>query len=165
MKTSNGKRVARRLVKSPSGIHGLDDITAGGLPRGRTTLISGGAGCGKSMFGLEFLVNGIREHGAPGVLVSFEETAAEIAQNAASLGHDVDALVAEGKLVIDHVRVERSEIAETGDYDLEGLFVRLQHAIDQVGASGWCSTRSRRCSPGCRTRRSCVPSCVGCSAG
>ena len=133
-KKKNPSGPAPGIEKAKSGIHGLDDITGGGLPRGRTTLISGGAGCGKSMFGLEFLVNGITAHGEPGVLVTFEESAREIAQNAASLGHDIDALVAGGKLFIDHVRLERSEIAETGDYDLEGLFVRLQHAIDEVGA-------------------------------
>src|SRR5688572_24044147 len=109
-KKKNPLRPAPGIEKAKSGIHGLDEITAGGLPRGRTTLITGGAGCGKSMFGLEFLVNGIAQHGEAGVLVSFEENPEEIAQNAASLGHDVDGLIADGKLLIDHVRLERSEI-------------------------------------------------------
>ena len=124
----------RGIDKAPSGIQGLDTITGGGLPRGRTTLICGAAGCGKTMFGTEFLVNGAVAYGEPGVFVTFEETERELAQNAASLGHDLERLVADGKLFIEHVRLERSEIAETGDYDLDGLFLRLGHAIDAVGA-------------------------------
>ena len=125
---------ARGIEKAPSGINGLDEITGGGLPRGRTTLIVGGPGCGKTMFASEFLVNGALAHGEPGVFVSFEETAKELSQNAASLGHDLDRLVQRKLLFVDHVRLERSEIAEVGDYDLEGLFVRLQHAIEAIGA-------------------------------
>jgi circadian clock protein KaiC len=122
------------LPKVPSGVHGLDEITGGGLPRGRPTLICGGAGCGKTLFATEFLVRGAVEHGEPGVFMAFEETADELAANVASLGFDLRRLIAQRKLAIDYVRVERSEIEETGEYDLEGLFVRLQYAIDSVGA-------------------------------
>ena len=126
--------VPERLPKVPSGVRGLDEITSGGLPRGRPTLVCGGAGCGKTLFALEFLVRGATEHGEPGVFVSFEETEPDLTANAASLGFDLKRLQAQRKLSIDWVRVERSEIEETGEYDLEGLFVRLQHAVDQVGA-------------------------------
>jgi circadian clock protein KaiC len=122
------------LPKVPSGVHGLDEITGGGLPRGRPTLICGGAGCGKTLFAMEFLVRGAVEHGEPGVFMAFEETSEELAANVASLGFDLQRLIAQRKLAIDYVRVERSEIEETGEYDLEGLFVRLQYAIDSVGA-------------------------------
>ncbi|MDB5696596.1 MAG: KaiC 1 [Sphingomonas bacterium] len=122
------------LPKACTGIAGLDAITFGGLPAGRPTLIAGAAGAGKSLFALTFLVNGATRFDEPGVLMSFEERAEDIAANSASLGYDVDKLVAEGKLAIDYVRVERSEIEEAGEYDLEGLFVRLGYAIDKVGA-------------------------------
>jgi circadian clock protein KaiC len=125
---------ARALAKSPTGIDGLDEITFGGLPKGRTTLITGGAGSGKTLLGLEFLVQGIRRFGEPGALITFEETATDLAENVRSLGVDLDQLVASGKIALDHVHLERSEIQETGEYDLEGLFVRLAHAIDSVGA-------------------------------
>ena len=127
-------REPEQIPKAPTGIEGLDAITLGGLPAGRPTLICGSAGCGKTLFGMTFLVKGATEYGEPGVLMSFEETAADLAANVASLGYDVPGLIADKKLVIDHVRVERSEIEETGDYDLEGLFVRLDYAIKQVGA-------------------------------
>ncbi len=122
------------LAKARSGIHGLDEITGGGLPRGRPTLVCGGPGCGKTLFSMEFLVRGAVEYGEPGVFVAFEETAEELASNVASLGFDLPRLEAQKKIAIDYVRVERSEIEETGEYDLEGLFVRLQYAIDSVGA-------------------------------
>jgi circadian clock protein KaiC len=125
---------AGALPKTPTGIAGLDEITGGGLPQGRTTLLLGGAGCGKTLLGLEFLVYGALQYDEPGVFVAFEETAEELTQNVRSLGHDLDSLVAEQKLRIDYVYVERSEIEETGEYSLEGLFVRLAHAIDAVGA-------------------------------
>lgn len=121
------------IPKAKSGIRGLDEITGGGLPRGRPTLVCGSAGAGKTLFSIEFLVRGI-EMGEPGVLVAFEETAEELAQNVKSLGFDLDHLCAQKKLLIDFVRIERAEIEETGEYDLEGLFVRLGHAIDVVGA-------------------------------
>jgi circadian clock protein KaiC len=122
------------LPKSPTGIQGLDEITGGGLPRGRPTLLCGGAGCGKTLMATEFLVRGAREFGEPGLFVSFEEQPAELAQNVASLGFDLDELVRQRHLMMDHVRVERSEIDETGDYDLEALFIRLGYGIDSIGA-------------------------------
>ncbi|HVK70577.1 MAG TPA: circadian clock protein KaiC [Polyangium sp.] len=122
------------LKKTPTGIKGFDEITVGGLPRGRTTLVCGSAGSGKTLFAMEFLVRGATEQGEPGVFLAFEETAVELAQSVASLGFDLDALIARKLLAIDFVHVERSEILETGDYDLNGLFVRLAYAIDAVGA-------------------------------
>src|ERR687895_2390715 len=123
-----------RIVKAPTGIEGLDEITAGGLPKGRPTLVCGGPGCGKTLFATEFLVRGATQFGEPGAFITFEETSEELAQNVRSLGFDLDALVADKKLAIDYVRVERSEIEETGEYDLEGLFLRLGFAIDSIGA-------------------------------
>ncbi|MGA7821870.1 MAG: circadian clock protein KaiC [Candidatus Sulfotelmatobacter sp.] len=125
---------SRSLPKAPTGIQGLDEITGGGFPRGRPTLVCGSAGAGKTLLAMEFLVRGATEYNEPGVFMAFEETAAELTQNVRSLGFDLDELVEERKLAIDFVRVERSEIDETGDYDLEGLFIRLAAAIDRVGA-------------------------------
>ncbi|MFL5330407.1 MAG: circadian clock protein KaiC [Gemmataceae bacterium] len=122
------------LAKAPTGVTGLDEVTHGGLPRGRTTLLCGSAGCGKTLLALEFLVQGAKQFGETGVFLAFEETAEELTQNIRSLGVDLDQLVKQKKLAIDYVHVERSEIEETGDYDLEGLFVRLNHAIDSIGA-------------------------------
>jgi circadian clock protein KaiC len=122
------------LEKAPTGIQGLDEITAGGLPRGRTTLVCGSAGCGKTLFSLEFLVRGAVQYDEPGVFMSFEETSEEVAENVASLGFDLNQLSEQGKLALDHVHVERSEIEETGEYDLQGLFIRLGYAIDSIGA-------------------------------
>jgi circadian clock protein KaiC len=122
------------LPKAPTGISGFDDITLGGLPTGRPTLVCGAAGCGKTLFAVTFLVNGAMQYGEPGVFMSFEERAEDLAANVASLGCDLDGLIADGKLAIDHVRVERSEIEETGEYDLEGLFVRLGYAVDRISA-------------------------------
>ena len=122
------------LPKCPTGIAGLDEITGGGFPRGRTTLIAGGAGSGKTLVGMEFLLNGALRYGEPGVCMTFEENVAEMVQNLASLGFDLDALVASKQLLIDHVLVERHEIEETGEYDLEGLFIRLEHAVNTIGA-------------------------------
>jgi circadian clock protein KaiC len=122
------------FLKSPSGIRGLDEITFGGLPKGRPTLIAGSAGSGKTLMSIEFLIRGATEYNEPGVFMAFEETAEELAQNVVSLGFDLGDLVANKKIVVDYVRVERSEIEETGEYDLEGLFVRLNHSIDTVGA-------------------------------
>src|SRR3954447_14499614 len=124
----------RTLPKAPTGIRGLDEITRGGLPQGRPTLICGSAGCGKTLFAMEFLVKGAAEFGEPGVFLAFEESEEELAQNVRSLGFDLDRLVAEGKVVVDYVHVDRSEIEETGEYDLEGLFISLGMAIDSVGA-------------------------------
>ncbi|MCC2668657.1 MAG: circadian clock kinase KaiC [Armatimonadetes bacterium] len=122
------------LPKAPSGIRGLDQVTAGGLPRGRATLVSGDVGCGKTLFGVEFLVRGAEEYNEPGVLMTFEETPAELTQNVYSLGFDLKRLVAEKKLSLHYVHIDRREIEVTGEYDLEGLFVRLNHAIDAIGA-------------------------------
>jgi circadian clock protein KaiC len=122
------------LLKTPTGIQGLDEITGGGLPKGRPTLVCGAAGCGKTLFGMEFLVRGATQYGEPGVFMSFEETTEELTNNVASLGFDLKHLSASKRLLLDYVRVERSEIEETGEYDLDGLFIRLAHAIDSIGA-------------------------------
>jgi circadian clock protein KaiC len=122
------------LAKVPTGIAGFDEITGGGLPRGRTSLISGSAGAGKTLFGMEFIYRGATQFGEPGVFMAFEENETELAENVASLGFDLHALIKRNQLMLDFVRVERSEIEETGEYDLEGLFIRLGHAIDKVKA-------------------------------
>jgi circadian clock protein KaiC len=122
------------LAKAPTGIRGLDDITFGGIPKGRPTLIAGGAGSGKTLMSMEFLVRGATMFNEPGVFMAFEETPDELAKNVASLGFDVNQLIEQKKLLIDFVRVERNEIEETGEYDLEGLFIRLNYAIDSIGA-------------------------------
>lgn len=122
------------LPKAPTGIAGLDEITGGGLPRGRPTLVCGGAGCGKTMLAAEFLARGAVEYDEPGVFMMFEESSAELTQNMRSLGYDFEKLQKKKKLALDYVHIERSEIEETGDYDLEGLFIRLGHAIDSIGA-------------------------------
>src|SRR6201991_3327746 len=122
------------LPKAPTGIQGLDEITGGGLPLGRPTLLCGSAGSGKTMLAAEFLVHGALDHDEPGVFMMFEESAEELAQNLRSLGVDLDTLQKQKKIAIDFVHIERSEIEETGEYDLEGLFIRLGHAIDSIGA-------------------------------
>jgi len=122
------------LKKSPTGIKGLDEITGGGLPQGRPTLVCGGTGCGKTLLAMEFLVRGATEFGDPGVFMSFEEKSDELTKNFASLGFDLDDLAARDMLALDYVHIEKSEIEETGEYDLEGLFIRLGHAIDSIGA-------------------------------
>jgi circadian clock protein KaiC len=132
--TSTKNQENRTLPKAPTGIQGLDEITTGGFPRGRPTLICGSAGAGKTLLAMEFLVRGATQYNEPGVFMAFEETAPELTQNVRSLGFDLDELAKQKKLVIDFVRIERSEIDETGDYDLEGLFIRLSAAIDGIGA-------------------------------
>ena len=122
------------FAKTMSGIRGLDEITFGGLPKGRPTLIAGGPGSGKTLMSMEFLVRGAINYNEPGLFMAFEETAEELAQNVSSLGFDLKELIAEKKILVDYVRVERSEIEETGEYNLEGLFVRLNYAIDSIGA-------------------------------
>jgi circadian clock protein KaiC len=137
MKNSGSKftpTAATRLPKCPTGIQGLDEITDGGLPRGRPTLVCGGAGCGKTLLAAEFLVRGAAQFGEPGVFMAFEETEAELKANVASLGFNLAGLVRRKKIMLDYVHIERSEVQESGEYDLEGLFVRLNHAIDSVGA-------------------------------
>ncbi|TPV32774.1 circadian clock protein KaiC [Paucihalobacter ruber] len=123
-----------KLPKSPTGITGFDEITLGGLPTGRPTLVCGGAGCGKTLFGIEFLVRGATQFNEPGVFMSFEETIEELTINVASLGFDLNKLIKQKKIALDHVHIERSEIEETGEYDLEALFIRLEYAIDSIGA-------------------------------
>lgn len=122
------------LEKCPTGIRGLDEITQGGLPRGRPSLVCGNAGCGKTILGMEFLVHGATEFGEPGVFMSFEERAEELERNFASLGVDLHELARRGRIAIDYVHIERSEIEEAGEYDLDGLLVRLAYAIDAIGA-------------------------------
>jgi len=122
------------LPKSLTGIQGLDEITGGGLPTGRPTLVCGGAGCGKTLLAMEFLVRGATQFNEPGVFMAFEETAEELIQNVASLGFDLETLIAQNQLALDFVYIERSEIEETGEFDLEGLFIRLGYAIDSIGA-------------------------------
>lgn len=122
------------LEKCPTGIRGLDEITKGGLPKGRTTLICGGAGSGKTLFAMEFLMRGARDYGEPGVFMTFEETPEDLAKNFISLGFDLPDMMSRGLIATDHVYIERSEVEETGEYDLEGLFIRLRNAIDSIGA-------------------------------
>ena len=134
MITEPRKNPIHPLPKTPTGIQGFDEITFGGLPAGRPTLVCGGAGCGKTLFGIEFLIRGAVQYGEPGVFMSFEETGEELTANVASLGFDLNELVKDKKIVLEHVFIERSEIQETGEYDLEALFIRLGYAIDSVGA-------------------------------
>lgn len=122
------------LPKARTGIQGLDEVTGGGLPQGRPTLVCGGAGCGKTLLGVEFLVRGAVQFGEPGVLLSFEESARELTANVASLGFDLKELQARKLLRIDQVLLDRSQVEESGEYDLEGLFIRLGHAVDSIGA-------------------------------
>ena len=133
-KVLNRSNTVAGLQKQRTGIPGFDEITGGGLPAGRPTLACGSAGAGKTLFAMEFLVRGATLYNEPGVFISFEETSEELATNVASLGFDLQQLVADKKLILDYVFIERSEIEETGAYDLEGLFLRLGHAIDQIGA-------------------------------
>ncbi len=133
-KRSRSAPVATFLPKCPAGIQGLDEIKSGGLPRGRPTLVCGGAGCGKTLLGAEFLVRGATQFDEPGVFIAFEETEAELEANVASLGFDLAGLIRRKKIVVDYVHIEPGEIHESGEYDLEGLFVRLNHAIDSIGA-------------------------------
>jgi len=122
------------LDKAPTGIQGLDEVTYGGLPRGRPTLLCGAAGCGKTLFAMTFLYSGAIQYGEPGIFVAFEERPAELIKNVGSLNYDLQKLVTENKLAIDHVHIERAQIEEAGEYDLEGLFIRLGYAIDSIGA-------------------------------
>ena len=122
------------LPKTPTGIEGLDEVTGGGLPKGRTTLVCGGAGCGKTLLSMEFLIHGALRYGEPGVCLEFEEAADKLAANVRSLGFDLDDLVKRKKLLVDFVSVERNEIEVTGEYNLDGLFIRLAHAVDTIKA-------------------------------
>src|SRR5215217_1488837 len=122
------------LAKTSTGIPGLDEVTLGGLPTGRPTLICGGPGCGKTLFALEFIVRGVELYNEPGVFIAFEEKPEELAINVASLGFDLEKLQQEKKIKVDYIHVDKTEIEETGEYDLEGLFIRLGYAIDSIGA-------------------------------
>jgi circadian clock protein KaiC len=153
------------LTKSPTGITGLDEITGGGLPSGRPTLVCGSAGCGKTMLAMEFLVRGATEYGEPGVFMMFEESAAELTANVRSLGFDLAKLAARKKIVLDHVHIERSEIEETGEYDLEGLFIRLAYAIESIGAKRVVLDTVEALFAGLRIRRSFARNCAVSSAG
>ncbi len=134
MTKQTSKSRSSQLQKCPTGIDGLDELTRGGIPRGRPTLVTGAAGSGKTLLAMEFLVKGATLYDEPGVFMAFEETAEDLTTNVASLGFDLDGLVKKKKLAIDYVYIERSEIEETGEYDLEGLFIRLGHAIDSIQA-------------------------------
>jgi len=130
----NTKSPLELLQKCPTGIKGLDEITGGGLPVGRPTLVCGGTGCGKTLLAMEFLVRGATQYDEPGVFMSFEEKAEELVKNFSSLGFDLNDLATRKKITLDYVHIEKSEIEETGEYDLEGLFIRLGYAIDSIGA-------------------------------
>jgi len=134
MKNKKKKFQRKTLPKSPTSIHGFDEITGGGLPKGRPTLVCGGAGCGKTLFAMEFLVRGATIYNEPGVFIAFEETEKELAANVASLGFDLDHLIDRKKIWLEHIHVERGEIEENSEYDLKGLFVRIHHAIESIGA-------------------------------
>lgn len=133
MRNTNSVKI-ESLPKSPTGIRGLDEITFGGLPKGRTTLVAGSAGSGKTLLGMEFLVRGATEFNEKGVFMAFEETGHELVENVSSLGFKLDELIGKKKILIDHVHLDPKEIEETGEYDLEGLFIRLGYAIDSIGA-------------------------------
>src|SRR6476620_2622667 len=124
----------KSIAKTKTGISGLDEITEGGLTAGRPTLLCGGPGCGKTLLAIEFIVKGATLYNEPGVFITFEEKAEELTDNVASLGFDLDKLVKNKKLRLDYVQIARTEIEETGEYDLDGLFIRLEHAIDSIGA-------------------------------
>ncbi len=134
MKNRQNTKQLPGIKKCLTGIRGLDEITEGGLPQGRPTLVCGSAGCGKTLLAMEFLVHGARELGEPGVFMAFEETERELSANVASLGFDLPTLIRHKKLVMDYVYIERSEIEETGEYNLEGLFIRLDSMIKSIGA-------------------------------
>lgn len=133
---ANSKKAVQlpALEKSPTGIRGFDEITNGGLPKGRSALMVGAAGSGKTVFGMEFLVRGALQYGEPGVFMSFEENETDLSKNFASIGFDLEELIAKKQLFIDYVYIERKEIEETGEFDLDGIFIRLSSAIDQIGA-------------------------------
>src|SRR6478609_506505 len=133
-RSTNRKATPLALAKAATGIRGLDEVTGGGLPRGRPTLICGSAGCGKTLMAIEFLVRGATEFNEPGVFFAFEETPEDLAQNVRSLGFDLPALEKKKKLYLDYIHIEPSEMQETGEYALEGLFIRLGYAIDSIGA-------------------------------
>ncbi len=157
------------LPKSPTGIRGLDEITNGGLPRERTTLISGGPGTGKTLLGLEYLMRGALEYDEPGVFFTFEERPIDIQKNTASLGFDLGSLIKRKKLVVEQVVIHPGEMQEAGEYNLDGLFIRLQSAIDSVGAKrvvlDTIETLFASLKNEAIMKQFCVPSFAGCSSG
>ncbi|MFC5320595.1 circadian clock protein KaiC [Bradyrhizobium oligotrophicum] len=138
MKTSVRPRIVTRdlpvIAKSPTGIDGLDEVTFGGLPQGRPTLLCGAAGCGKTLFAMTFLYNGAVAYDEPGVFIAFEEQPEDLIKNVGSLSYDIERLIEQKKIVVDHIHLDRNEIEEAGDYDLDGLFIRIGFAIDAIGA-------------------------------
>ena len=138
MKTSVRPRIVTRdlpvIAKSPTGIDGLDEVTFGGLPQGRPTLLCGAAGCGKTLFAMTFLYNGAVAFNEPGVFIAFEEQPEDLIKNVGSLSYDIERLIEQNKIVVDHIHLDRNEIEEAGDYDLDGLFIRIGFAIDSIGA-------------------------------
>lgn len=134
LKQSNAIKLRKKLPKTSTGIKGLDEITGGGIPTGRPTLVCGASGCGKTLLSMEFIVRGAVEYDEPGVFMAFEEKAQELAINVASLGFDLEKLQKSRKIKLDYVHIDRSEIEETGEYDLDGLFIRLGYAIDSINA-------------------------------
>jgi hypothetical protein len=153
------------LLKAATGIVGLDAITEGGLPAGRPTLLCGAAGSGKTLFGVTFLVEGALRFEEPGVLISFEESPADISANVGSLGYNLPSLIASKKLVVDQVKIERGETEESGAYDLEGLFVRLGMRSTESGPNGSSSTQSKTYSRDYPIQQSCAVSSAVCSPG
>ncbi|MFZ2322135.1 MAG: circadian clock protein KaiC [Ignavibacteriaceae bacterium] len=134
MKKKEDKFRRKTLPKSPTSIQGFDEITGGGLPKGRPALVCGGAGCGKTLFAMEFIVRGATLYNEPGVFISFEETEKELTTNVSSLGFDLNKLIKQKKIWLQHIHIERGEIEQSGEYDLKGLFVRIHHAIESIGA-------------------------------
>jgi circadian clock protein KaiC len=134
MKKKKANFIRKPLPKAPTSIHGLDEITGGGLPRSRPTLVCGGAGCGKTLFAMEFIVRGAMDYDEPGVFISFEESEKELMANVASMGFDLKKLIAQKKLWLEHIQIDRDKTKQNGDYDLEGLFVRIHYAIESIGA-------------------------------
>jgi circadian clock protein KaiC len=123
------------LAKAQTGITGFDEVTGGGLPRGRPTLFCGGPGCGKTILAMEFLVRGAREFNEPGLFVSFEESPDQLIQNFRTLGFDLDDLIEKNRLKISHVELSRVEIIESGTFSLDALLIRLEHGLAEIGAT------------------------------
>jgi KaiC/GvpD/RAD55 family RecA-like ATPase len=164
-KSTRGSARPRLLPKAPTGIRGLDEITVGGLPKGRTTLVCGSAGCGKTMLAMEFIVRGAQQYGEPGVFVSFEESAEDLAQNVASMGFDLKALAARKKLLIDHVRVVRSELRKRATSTLKGYSSEWDWLLTPSARSVSCWTHWRRSSEASRTLGFFARKSDGCSNG
>jgi circadian clock protein KaiC len=134
MKKNNIKFKRHTLAKTLTSIQGLDEITGGGLPKGRPTLVCGGAGCGKTLLAMEFLIRGATEHNENGVFISFEETEKELTANVASLGFDLNLLVKQKKIWLENIVIEQNDIKDSGEFNLEGLFIRIHHAVETINA-------------------------------